>query len=84
MSLRRGTPTTAAPPLSVEQPFRWAERTTKTIRWVYPSYVSGTAYRLMAPPPVAMQRLAEHEEQFRALIARQRRFNLGLAFLDLL
>ena len=31
---------------------------------------------------VVVQRLAEHEEQFRAVIARQRRFNLGLAFLN--
>jgi hypothetical protein len=31
---------------------------------------------------VVLQRLAEHEEQFRSVIACQRRFDLGLAFLD--
>jgi hypothetical protein len=31
---------------------------------------------------VVVQRLAEHEEQFRAVIARQCRIDLGLAFLD--
>ena len=31
---------------------------------------------------VVLQRLAEHQKQFRAVIARQRRFDLGLAFLD--
>jgi len=31
---------------------------------------------------VVLQRLTQHEEQFRAVIARQRRFDLGLAFLD--
>jgi hypothetical protein len=31
---------------------------------------------------VVLQRLAQHEEQFRAVIARQGRGNLGLAFLD--
>ena len=31
---------------------------------------------------VVIQRLAEHEEQLHAVIARQRHFNLGLAFLE--
>ena len=31
---------------------------------------------------VVLQRLAEHEEQFRAVIARQRHFDLGSTFLD--
>src|SRR5271165_872050 len=31
---------------------------------------------------VVLQRLTQHEEQFRAVIARQRRFDLGSAFLD--
>lgn len=31
---------------------------------------------------VVLQRLAEHEEQFRAIIAREGCFDLGLAFLD--
>src|SRR5262245_27599393 len=32
--------------------------------------------------PVVVQSLTDHEEQFGAIIARQGRFDLGLAFLD--